>query len=62
MSDLLRGVLAGDARATAAWNALTPSQKRLYNLWVNEAARDETRQRRAQEVLVRVRAGRRAGV
>ena len=62
MSDLLRKVLAGEPRATAAWDALSPSQQRLYNLFVNEAAREETRQRRAQEVVKRVLAGRRAGL
>ena len=62
MSDLLRAVLAGEPRATAAWDALSPSQQRLFNLWVNEAAREETRQRRAHEVLGRVLAGRRPGI
>jgi len=62
MSDLLRAVLAGEPRATAAWDELSPSQQRLFNLWVNEAAREETRQRRAHEVLVRVLAGRRPGI
>jgi uncharacterized protein YdeI (YjbR/CyaY-like superfamily) len=62
MSDLLRAVLAGEPRASAAWDALSPSQQRLFNLWVNEAAREETRQRRAQQVLVRVLGGRRPGM
>jgi uncharacterized protein YdeI (YjbR/CyaY-like superfamily) len=62
MSDLLRKALATEPRATAAWEALSPSQQRLYNLFVNEAAREETRQRRAQEVIKRVLAGRRAGL
>jgi uncharacterized protein YdeI (YjbR/CyaY-like superfamily) len=62
MSDLLRNVLASEPRATAAWDAFSPAQQRLYNLFVNEAAREETRQRRAQEVLKRVLAGRRAGL
>jgi uncharacterized protein YdeI (YjbR/CyaY-like superfamily) len=62
MSDLLRAVLASEARATAAWQALSPSHQRLFNLWVNEAAREETRQRRAHQVLVRLLAGRRPGM
>ena len=62
LSDLLRTVLASEPRGTAAWDALSPSQQRLYNLFVNEAAREETRQRRAQEVVKRVLAGRRAGL
>jgi uncharacterized protein YdeI (YjbR/CyaY-like superfamily) len=62
MSDLLRAVLAGEPRASAAWDALSPSRQRLFNLWVNEAAREETRQRRAQEVLLRVLGGRRPGM
>jgi uncharacterized protein YdeI (YjbR/CyaY-like superfamily) len=61
-SDLLRGLLAAEPRATAAWDALSPSHRRLFNLWVNEAAREETRQRRAQQVLSRVLAGRRPGI
>ena len=62
LSDLLRETLDSEPRATAAWHALSPSQQRLFNLWVNEAAREETRQRRAHEVLARVLAGRRAGL
>jgi uncharacterized protein YdeI (YjbR/CyaY-like superfamily) len=61
-SELLRTLLAGEPRAVVAWDALTPSQQRLFNLWVNEAAREETRQRRAQQVLERVLAGRRPGL
>ena len=62
MSDLLRAVLASTPRASAAWDALSPSRQRLFKLWVNEAAREETRQRRAHEVLVRVLGGRRPGM
>jgi uncharacterized protein YdeI (YjbR/CyaY-like superfamily) len=62
LSDLLRTALASKPGATAAWEALSPAQQRLYNLWVNEAAREETRQRRAQEAVLRVLAGRRAGL
>jgi uncharacterized protein YdeI (YjbR/CyaY-like superfamily) len=62
LSDLLRAALAGNRRASAAWDALSPSQQRLFNLWVNEAAREETRRRRAQQVLERVLAGRRPGM
>ena len=61
MSDLLRTLLAGVPRATSAWDALSPSLQRRYNLFVNEAAREETRQRRAREVLARLLAGRRPG-
>jgi uncharacterized protein YdeI (YjbR/CyaY-like superfamily) len=57
-SELLRAVLDGQPRAAAAWDALSPAQRRLFNLWVNEAAREETRQRRAHQVLVRVLARR----
>jgi uncharacterized protein YdeI (YjbR/CyaY-like superfamily) len=62
MSDLLRVVLTAEPRATAAWDALSPARQRLFNLWVNEAAREETRQRRAHEVVVRLLAGRRPGI
>jgi uncharacterized protein YdeI (YjbR/CyaY-like superfamily) len=62
MSELLRAVLASSPRATANWDALSASQQRLFNLWVNEAAREETRWRRAHQVLERVLAGQRPGV
>jgi uncharacterized protein YdeI (YjbR/CyaY-like superfamily) len=62
MSDLLRDVLAADPEGRAMFEALPPGQRRLWNLYVNEAAREETRARRAREVLVRVRAGRRPGM
>jgi uncharacterized protein YdeI (YjbR/CyaY-like superfamily) len=62
LSALLREMLAGEPRAGAAWDALSPSRQRLFNLWVNEAAREETRQRRAREVLIRLLAGRRPGI
>lgn len=61
MSELLRAFLAGEPRAAAAWDALSPSRQRLFNLWVNEAAREETRRRRARQVLVRLLAGRGPG-
>ena len=62
LSDLLGAALAGEPRAAAAWDALSPSQQRLFNLYVNEAARDETRERRVREVLARVLAGKKAGL
>jgi uncharacterized protein YdeI (YjbR/CyaY-like superfamily) len=62
MSDLLRRVLAADTRARAAFEALPPSHQRQWNLWVNEAAKEETRARRAREVAQRVIAGRRPGM
>jgi uncharacterized protein YdeI (YjbR/CyaY-like superfamily) len=62
MSDLLRAALAGEPRAAASWHALSPSQQRLFNLWINEAARDETRERRVRDVLARVLAGKKAGL
>jgi uncharacterized protein YdeI (YjbR/CyaY-like superfamily) len=62
MSDLLAAVLAADRRAAAAFAALSPARQRLWNLWVNGAAREETRARRAREVVVRVLAGRQPGM
>jgi uncharacterized protein YdeI (YjbR/CyaY-like superfamily) len=54
LSELMRALLAANRGATAAWEALSPGRRRLFNLWVNEARREETRQRRAQEVLARL--------
>ena len=62
LSDLLRAVLAGEPAQPRPGMSSPPAQQRLFNLWVNEAAREETRQRRAHEVLVRVLAGRRPGI
>ncbi len=62
MSDVLAAALAANRRAAAAFAALSPARQRLWNLWVNEAAREETRARRAREVAVRVLAGRQPGM
>ena len=62
MSSLLKEVLATNPSARAAFEALPPSHQRQWNLWVNEAVKEETRTRRAQEVAVRVLARRRPGM
>ena len=43
---------------SAAWRnfqALSPSQRRLYSLWINEAKRPETRQRRVTKAIALLR-------
>ncbi len=47
--------LAGDAIATAAFEALAPSHRREYAEFVAEAKRAETRQRRAAQTVERLR-------
>jgi len=53
----LAQALARDAEAAAAFDALADSHRREYARWVAEAKRDETRERRAQKTLERLRSG-----
>ncbi len=46
----------------ALWDKQPPSQKQLYSRWVLSAKRPETRARRVEETIRRVRAGRKAGI
>jgi hypothetical protein len=51
----LAEALAGDAAVAAAWDALAPSHRRDHARHVAEAKRDETRRRRAAQVLDQLR-------
>jgi len=48
--------------ALALWDRMPPSHKKMYSWWVFDAKWPETRSRRIQETIERVRAGRRPGI
>jgi uncharacterized protein YdeI (YjbR/CyaY-like superfamily) len=48
--------------ADLLWAKLAPSHKKMYSWWIIEAKRPETRIRRIQETVKRLRAGRRPGM
>jgi uncharacterized protein YdeI (YjbR/CyaY-like superfamily) len=53
----LRAALRTAPRAQACWDTLAPSHRRQYLLWVTEAKRPETRERRVRETVRRLAAG-----
>ena len=53
--DDLRAALDGDETARAAFDALSYTHRREYVEWVAEAKRQETRQRRVEQTLKRLR-------
>lgn len=55
--DLARALRESDAYQTLT--SMAPSHRRAYLYWINEARRDETRERRIAETVRRVREGRR---
>jgi len=57
--DLVRALHGGEAYE--AFTSLPPSHRKQYLYWVNDAKRDETRQRRIAETVRRVREGQRIG-
>jgi uncharacterized protein YdeI (YjbR/CyaY-like superfamily) len=57
--DLVRALREGEAYET--FTSLPPSHRKQYLYWVDDAKRDETRQRRIAETVRRVREGRRPG-
>lgn len=54
--------LEQDSRARATFEALAPSHRRQYILWITMAKRSETRQRRLQEALHLLEAGEKLGL
>ena len=52
----LADALAGDQAARAAFDALAPSHRREYAEFVADARREETRRRRAEATVQRIRA------
>lgn len=49
--------LAGDAAARAAFDGLAYTHRKEYARWIEEAKREETRQRRVTQALEMLRAG-----
>jgi uncharacterized protein YdeI (YjbR/CyaY-like superfamily) len=54
--------LDSDPKARAFFSGLAPSFRRLYVRWVDNAKREETRQRRLAEAIAILRAGRKLGM
>lgn len=55
--DDLAAALKTNAKARAVFEAFPPSHKREYVEWLTEAKREETRQRRLAQALVRMEGG-----
>ncbi len=53
----LERALEADPGARAIYDALPPSHRREYARWIDEAKREETRDRRAQQALAKLREG-----
>ena len=54
----LAAVLAADLQASASFRRMAASHRREYARWVAEAKQEQTRQRRAQQALEMIQAGR----
>jgi hypothetical protein len=54
----LADALSGDQEASAAYDHLAFSHRKEYARWIEEAKRDETRERRVAEALEMLREGR----
>jgi uncharacterized protein YdeI (YjbR/CyaY-like superfamily) len=57
----LRAALARDRRGRAAFEALTPGQKKGWMRWIAWAGLEATRKRRAHDALLLILAGRKSG-
>ena len=55
--EALANALAEDSRARAAFERLAYTHRKEYASWIEEAKRDETRQRRVAQTLGRLRQG-----
>jgi uncharacterized protein YdeI (YjbR/CyaY-like superfamily) len=62
MPAYLEDELAANARARGYFEALPPSQQRMYIGWIDSAKREETRRRRLGEAITRLAAGKRLGL
>jgi uncharacterized protein YdeI (YjbR/CyaY-like superfamily) len=51
--------LASDAQAKASFDSMAFTHRKEYARWIAEAKTDETRQRRVQQALEMLRAGKR---
>ena len=57
MPDALATALAKDSEARAAFERSAYTYRKEYARWIDEAKRDETRQRRVAETVERLRQG-----
>jgi Bacteriocin-protection, YdeI or OmpD-Associated/Domain of unknown function (DUF1905) len=55
--EVLAAALAADPQARASFDRLAFSHRKEYARWVGEAKQEETRQRRVQQALEMIRAG-----
>ena len=55
--EALAGALDGDAVAGAAFKALAYTHRKEYARWIEDAKREETRQRRVEQAVEMLRAG-----
>jgi uncharacterized protein YdeI (YjbR/CyaY-like superfamily) len=55
--EALAAALAADSQAKAAFDGMAFTHRKEYARWVAEAKREETRQRRVQQALDMLRAG-----
>jgi hypothetical protein len=55
--EALSKALAGDAEARAAFDGLAYTHRKEYARWIDEAKRDETRERRVAQALEMLRQG-----
>jgi hypothetical protein len=55
--EALAAALASDAKARAAFEGMAYTHRKEYARWIADAKRDETRERRVQQALDMIRAG-----
>jgi hypothetical protein len=55
--EALAAALASDAKAKAAFDGMAYTHRKEYARWIAEAKRDETRERRVQQAVEMIRAG-----
>ena len=58
----LEDALAGEREAAAGFGRLTPTQRKYFIHWIDEAKRPETRARRAARAVEMILAGKRPGM
>ena len=57
LPDDVAALVTSHPDAAAYWETLSPSNRREYARWIEEAKRPETRQRRVQETVARLARG-----
>ncbi len=58
----LKRALRADPKAKQIFNKLAPSHKKQFIYWIDEAKRDETRERRVRETIKMLRQNKRLGM